>query len=221
LCSVFFTLTGGITQDKKMLTISRILPYVLAMVVIVVASNILVQIQFPYFGLQEVLTWGALTYPLAFLINDLTNRHLGNAAARKVILVGFLIAVILSIYFATPRIAIASGSAFLVAQLIDAGIFNRLRAAVWWVPPFISTIIGSAVDTVLFFGLAFAPVFAGIDAAFGYEDGSLGFPAGIFGIAMPLWASLAIGDFLVKIGVGLFALLPYGGLLKVTQPKAA
>ncbi len=204
-----------------MLTLSRLLPYIFAMVVIVVASNILVQTQFQYFGLQEVLTWGALTYPLAFLVNDLTNRHLGNAAARKVILVGFLIAVVLSIYLATPRIAIASGSAFLVAQLIDAGVFNRLRMSAWWVPPFISTFIGSMVDTLIFFGLAFAPVFAGIDAAFGYEDGSLGFPASIFGIAMPLWASLAIGDFIVKICVGLFALLPYGGLLKITEPKTA
>ena len=204
-----------------MQSIVRLLPYIIAMVVIVVASNILVQTQFQYFGLEEVLTWGALTYPFAFLVNDLTNRHLGSAAARKVIIVGFLIAVALSIYFASPRIAIASGSAFLIAQLIDAGIFDRLRTSAWWMPPFISTFIGSAVDTLMFFGLAFAPVFAGIDLAFGYEDGSLGFPASIFGIAMPLWASLAIGDFIVKIFVGLFALLPYGGLIKLTEPKTA
>ena len=191
------------------------------MVVIVVASNILVQTQVQYFGLEEVLTWGALTYPIAFLVNDLTNRQLGSAAARKVVMIGFIIAVILSIYFATPRIAIASGSAFLVAHLIDVGVFDRLRSKAWWMPPFISTFIGSVVDTVLFFGIAFAPVFAGIDAAFGYEDGSLGFPAGIFGIAMPLWASLAIGDFIVKICVGLFALLPYGGFLKLADPKVA
>ncbi|MEM9277406.1 MAG: queuosine precursor transporter [Pseudomonadota bacterium] len=202
-----------------MQNISRLFPYILAMVVIVVASNILVQTQFQYFGLQEVLTWGALTYPFAFLVNDLTNRHLGSNAARKVVISGFLIAVILSVYFATPRIAIASGSAFLVAQLIDVSVFDRLRTSAWWVPPFISTFIGSAVDTLMFFGLAFAPAFAGIDMAFGYEDGSLGFPAGIFGIAMPLWASLAIGDFIVKICVGLFALLPYGGFLKVTGAK--
>ncbi|MEM9332543.1 MAG: VUT family protein [Pseudomonadota bacterium] len=199
----------------------RLLPYVVAMVVIVVASNILVQTQFQYFGLQEVLTWGALTYPFAFLVNDLTNRHLGSAAARNVIVVGFLIAVALSIYFASPRIAIASGSAFLVAQLIDARIFDRLRSGAWWMPPFISTFIGSAVDTLMFFGLAFAPAFAGIDFAFGYEDGSLGFPASIFGIAMPLWASLAIGDFIVKVFVGLFALLPYGGIIKLTSAKPA
>ncbi|MEM7213962.1 MAG: queuosine precursor transporter [Pseudomonadota bacterium] len=203
-----------------MLNVSRLIPYVVAMVVIVVASNILVQTQFQYFGLQEVLTWGALTYPLAFLVNDVTNRHLGSAAARKVVIAGFLIAVVLSVYFATPRIAIASGSAFLVAQLIDIGVFNRLRSGAWWLPPFISTLIGSVVDTVMFFGIAFAPQFAGIDFALGYEDGSLGFPASIFAIAMPLWASLAIGDLIVKVMVGLFALIPYGGFLKLTEPKA-
>ena len=203
-----------------MQNIYRLFPYILAMVVIVVASNILVQTQVQYFGLQEVLTWGALTYPIAFLVNDLTNRHLGSAAARKVIIIGFIIAVVLSIYFATPRIAIASGSAFLIAHLIDAGIFDKLREGVWWKAPFISTIIGSAIDTLLFFGLAFAPLFAGVDGFFGMEDGSLGFPAGIFGIAMPLWASLAIGDFIVKICVGLVALVPYGGFLKITAARA-
>ena len=200
---------------------SKLFPYILAMVAVVVASNILVQTQFQYFGLQEVLTWGALTYPFAFLVNDLTNRQLGNAAARKVVILGFLIAVVLSIYFATPRIAIASGSAFLVAQLIDVNVFDRLRGNAWWVPPLVSTVIGSLVDTALFFSLAFAPMFAGIDFAFGYENGSLGFPASIFGIAMPLWASLATGDFIVKMCVGLFALLPYGGVLKITEPKSA
>ncbi len=197
------------------------LPFITAMALIVVASNYLVQIQFPYFGLQELLTWGAFTYPLAFLINDLTNRRFGPEAARRVVFVGFAIAVALSIWLATPRIAIASGSAFLVAQLLDTGIFNRLRADAWWKAPLISSIIGSAVDTVLFFGLAFAPIFAGIDGLFGMEDGSLGFPASTFGIAMPLWASLAIGDFLVKILVGVVALAPYGGFLKLTEAKPA
>ena len=138
-----------------------------------------------------------------------------------VVFAGFVIAVILSIWLATPRIAIASGSAFLVAQLIDTSVFDRLRNNAWWMPPLISTFIGSALDTIIFFGLAFAPVFAGIDAFFGMEDGSLGFPAAIFGLAMPLWMSLAIGDFLVKILVGLFALLPYGGLLKTMDRQAA
>lgn len=202
-------------------SITRLLPYIIAMVVIVVAANILVQTQVEYFGLQEVLTWGALTYPFAFLVNDLTNRHLGSAAARKVVLIGFLIAVVLSIYFATPRIAIASGSAFLVAHFLDISIFDKLRNNAWWVPPFVSTFIGSAVDTAIFFSLAFAPAFAGIDSMFGFEDGSLGFPASAFGIAMPLWASLAVGDMIVKVFVGLFALIPYGGFLKVASAKPA
>lgn len=201
-------------------SISSTLPFIAAMAFIVVASNYLVQIQFPYFGLQELLTWGAFTYPLAFLVNDLTNRRFGPKAARRVVFVGFAIAVVLSIWLATPRIAIASGSAFLVAQLLDTSIFNRLRGDVWWKAPLVSSILGSAVDTVLFFGLAFAPFFAGIDTLFGMDDNSLGFPASIFGIAMPLWASLAIGDFLVKILVGVAALVPYGGFLKLTEPKA-
>ncbi|MDJ0612353.1 MAG: queuosine precursor transporter [Rhizobiaceae bacterium] len=204
-----------------MQNISRLVPYIIAMVVIVVAANILVQTQVQYFGLQEVLTWGALTYPFAFLVNDLTNRHLGSAAARKVVLIGFVIAVILSIWLATPRIAIASGTAFLVAHFLDISIFDKLRNNAWWVPPFISTFIGSVVDTVIFFSMAFAPTFAGIDAAFGFDDNSLGFPASAFGIEMPLWASLAVGDMIVKICVGLFALIPYGGFLKVTETKAA
>ncbi len=200
-------------------SITAVFPFVAAMAIVVVASNFLVQFQFPYFGLQELLTWGAFTYPAAFLINDLSNRRFGTGAARKVVFAGFVIAVALSIYLATPRIAIASGSAFLIAQLIDTDIFDRLRNKAWWVPPFISTIIGSAIDTVIFFGLAFAPVFAGIDLAFGFEDGSLGFPATILGMAMPLWASLATGDFIVKIAIGLLALIPYGGFLKLAAPK--
>ena len=201
-------------------TFTRIIPFTLAMALVVVASNVLVQYPFNHFGLGELLTWGAFTYPLAFLVNDLANRSFGPKAARLVVFAGFVIAVILSIWFATPRIAIASGSAFLVAQLIDTGVFDRLRNRAWWMPPLVSTFIGSAIDTIIFFGLAFAPVFAGIDLFFGMEDGSLGFPAGIFGIAMPLWMSLAIGDFAVKILVGLFALLPYGGLLKAMDRNA-
>ncbi|MBL1406194.1 MAG: hypothetical protein COC17_07600 [Hyphomicrobiales bacterium] len=185
------------------------------MVVLVVASNILVQYPFNHLDLQDLLTWGAFTYPFAFLVNDLTNRKFGVSAARKVIAIGFVIAVLLSVYFATPRIAIASGLAFLVAQLIDAGVFDRLRNGSWWKAPLFSTIIGSFIDTVLFFGIAFAPMFVGIDSFFGMEDGSLGFPAGIFGIAMPLFASLAIGDFLVKVFIGLVALVPYKGLLSI------
>lgn len=192
------------------------LPFIFAMALVVVASNILVNYQFKPFGLQDLLTWGAFTYPFAFLVNDLTNRRFGKSAARNVVFAGFAIAVVLSVVAATPRIAIASGSAFLVAQLIDIRVFDRLRENAWWRAPLISTIIGSMVDTVLFFGLAFAPVFAGLDTIFGLEDGSLGFPAGIFGIEMPLYASLAIGDFLVKIVIGLVALIPYAGILNLS-----
>jgi hypothetical protein len=132
--------------------------------------------------------------------------------ARKVVIVGFVIAVLLSIVFATPRIAIASGSAFLVAQFLDVSIFDKLRNGSWWRAPLISSVIGSALDTVLFFGLAFAPMFGFLD--FGGEDGSLGFPAPFLGIGaeVPLWVSLAVGDFIVKILVGLAMLAPYGAL---------
>ena len=108
----------------------------------------------------------------------------------------------------------------LIAQLIDTSIFDRLRSGRWWTPPLASSIIGSAMDTLIFFGLAFAPVFASIDLAFGQEDGSLGFPASIFGIGMPLWISLAIGDFLVKILIGLIALIPYRGVIRLVEREA-
>ncbi|MGB7286448.1 MAG: queuosine precursor transporter [Salaquimonas sp.] len=199
-----------------------LLPFVIAMTFVVVVSNILVQYPFQPFGLGEILTWGAFTYPFAFLVNDLTNRRFGKLAARRVVAVGFIIALGLSVWLASPRIAIASGSAFLIAQLIDIGIFDRLRNQDWWRAPLLSTLIGSAVDTVLFFGIAFAPVFAELDTSLGLEDGSLGFPASLFGIAMPLYASLAIGDFLVKLLIGVIALVPYAGILRVTgQAKSS
>lgn len=194
----------------------RLLPYILAMAVVVVASNVLVQYPFAHFGLGEILTWGAFTYPFAFFVNDVTNRRYGSGPARIVVIAGFVLAVILSIWLATPRIAIASGSAFFVAQMLDTTVFNTLRRQAWWKAPFVSTMFGSAIDTVIFFGLAFAPVFAGIDATFGMEDGSLGFPASLFGVEMPLYASLALGDFMVKIAIGVAALVPYAGFLKWT-----
>ncbi|MGY6707956.1 MAG: queuosine precursor transporter [Rhizobiaceae bacterium] len=193
-------------------------PFVAAMATVVVASNILVQYPFGHFGLQDLLTWGAFTYPLAFLVNDLTNRRFGKQAARKVVLAGFALAVVLSIWLATPRIAIASGSAFLVAQLLDTQIFDRLRDNAWWKPPLVSTVIGSVVDTVLFFSLAFATTFAFLDTGLGLEDGSLGFAVPFFGAEVPLWVSLAFGDFCVKMLVGLVMLAPYGALLSVLKP---
>jgi len=196
-------------------------PFVAAMATVVVASNILVQYPFGHFGLQDLLTWGAFTYPIAFLVNDLTNRRFGKEAARKVVLAGFALAVVLSIWLATPRIAIASGSAFLVAQLLDTQIFDRLRHDAWWKPPLVSTVIGSVVDTVLFFSLAFAASFAFLDTGLGMEDGSLGFAVPFFGTEVPLWVSLAFGDFCVKMLVGLAMLAPYGVLLSVLKPAAA
>ena len=108
-----------------------LLPFVASMTIVVVISNILVQYPFAHFGLGELLTWGAFTYPFAFLVNDLTNRRFGKLAARQVVAAGFITALALSVWLATPRIAIASGSAFLVAQLIDIGVFDRLRASSW------------------------------------------------------------------------------------------
>ena len=196
------------------------LPFMLAMAAVVVASNFLVQfpvnIDLGAIQLKEILTWGAFTYPVAFLITDLANRKFGPRQARMVVAVGFLLAVVLSIWLATPRIAIASGTAFLVAQLLDVSIFDRLRNSTWWRAPLISSLLGSALDTVLFFGLAFAPAFGMLD--FGGEDGSLGFavPFLSVGADVPLWVSLAAGDFIVKILVGLAMLLPYGIVARKT-----
>lgn len=186
-----------------------------AMAIVVVASNFLVQ--FPVQGtlgginLADLLTWGAFTYPAAFLVTDLTNRRFGPQAARTVVLVGFALAVILSIWLATPRIAIASGTAFLTAQLLDVTIFDKLRRMAWWKAPIASSMIGSIIDTLLFFGIAFAASFAFIDGLFGLEDSSLAFPVPFLGVGsdVPLWVSLAAGDFIVKVLVAIAMLAPY------------
>ena len=179
----------------------------LAMIMIVVAANILVQHPVHFLGLADHLTWGGLTYPISFLVTDLTNRHFGPDRARKVVIVGFFIGVILSIVLATPRIALASGLAFLFGQLLDIGVFNRLRRLEWWRAPLLGSVIGSAIDTALFFSIAF----------YGVEPMSV--PVQFFGaITMPLWASLGCTDFLVKVAIALVALLPYGALLKVVTP---
>jgi uncharacterized PurR-regulated membrane protein YhhQ (DUF165 family) len=195
--------------------LARLLAAVAAMVVIVAASNILVQypfaVQLGPVNLGDILTWGAWTYPVAFLVTDLTNRTFGPARARLVVFAGFVVAVILSIYLATPRIAIASGTAFLVAQLLDIAIFHRLRDGAWWQAPMFSSLVSSALDTLIFFSLAMAPAFAGIDAMFGMEDSSLAFPAPFLAIGpeVPLWVSLAAGDFLVKLLLTVLMLAPY------------
>ena len=188
-----------------------------AMAAIVTLSNILVQypvqLTLGAVDLADLLTWGAFTYPVAFLVTDAVNRLFGPAMARRVVAGGFVVAVALSIWLATPRIAIASGTAFLCAQLLDVAVFDRLRAGRWWRAPLVSSILGSALDTVLFFALAFAPAFAMLD--FGAaEPGSLGFPAPFLGLGpqVPLWTSLAAGDFIVKLLVGLAMLVPYGAI---------
>src|SRR5215218_6676985 len=126
-----------------------------AMTLVVLSSNILVQYPFQHLGLGDYLTWGAFTYPFSFLVTDLSNRRFGPKGARRVVYAGFVLAVILSVILATPRIAIASGAAFLLAQLLDIGIFSRLRNRAWWLPPFVSSVISSALDTVIFFSIAF------------------------------------------------------------------
>ena len=195
--------------------LSRFLVAIAAMVAVVAASNFLVQ--FPVdamlggVNLGDILTWGAFTYPVAFLVTDLSNRAFGPQRTRLVVVAGFAVAVILSIWLATPRIAIASGSAFLVAQLLDISIFHRLRNSAWWHAPMFSSLVSSALDTALFFSLAMAPAFAGIDALFGMEDSSLAFPAPLLGVGpeVELWQSLALGDFLVKLVMAVLMLAPY------------
>lgn len=206
---------------ESRISVGALMPFVFAMAIVVAVSNVLVQFPFAHFGLQEILTWGAFTYPFAFLVNDLTNRRLGVSAARRVVIAGFILAVILSIWLATPRIAIASGSAFLMAQLLDSQIFDRMRKGKWWRAPLISSVIGSVIDTIVFFGLAFAPRFAFLDTVFGLDDGSLGFPAGFMGLSVPLYVSLALGDFAVKLVISLFALLPYAGIVRALPARQA
>jgi uncharacterized PurR-regulated membrane protein YhhQ (DUF165 family) len=177
-------------------------PGILAMAVLVTASNILVQ-----YPVGDFLTWGAFTYPFAFLVTDLTNRRFGTAAARRVVYVGFALAVVLSIWLATPRIAIASGAAFLTAQLLDVAVFDRLRSGSWWRAPLVSSTLGSAVDTAIFFTLAFS---GSVTLGFGAEDWAVS-PAPLlgFGAMAPFWVSLALGDFVVKMLIALAALGPY------------
>lgn len=199
-------------------SLKNYLPFIAAMTLVVVASNILVQYPFDHFGMKDILTWGAFTYPIAFLVNDLTNRTHGKSAARRVVIAGFVIAVILSFYLATPRIAIASGTAFLTGQLLDIQVFDRLRRQSWWKAPFMATVFGSMLDTAIFFTVAFSAQFAFIDTLFGMTDGSLAFPVPFFGHETLLWMALAFGDFCVKMLMGVLALIPYGALLNVLKP---
>ncbi|MGV3649985.1 MAG: queuosine precursor transporter [Devosia sp.] len=210
-----------------MIMLARLMVAIAAMVAVVAASNFLVQFPLGYtlggINLGDILTWGAFTYPVAFLVTDLTNRHFGPQKARIVVVVGFAVAVLVSIWLASPRIAIASGSAFIVAQLLDVAIFDRLRRQQWWKAPLVSSLIGSVIDTVLFFSLAFAPALAGLDLTFGREDGSLGFPAPLLGVGpdVPLFVSLALGDFCVKLLVAAALLAPYKALRRLVPERVA
>jgi len=187
---------------------------IFAMAVVVTASNVLVQYPF-----NNWLTWGAFSYPVAFLVTDLSNRYMGVAAARRVVIAGFILAVGMSIWFATTRIAIASGTAFLTAQLLDVSVFDRLRQGTWWRAPLVSSFVGSALDTALFFSLAFAPAFAALGANADWALQTV--PLLGIGTTAPLWVSLAVGDFGVKVALALIALIPFRITLGMFRPQGA
>jgi len=166
-------------QMVMMLKQKSLITLIIGMALVVVISNIAVS-----YPINDWLTWGALTYPIAFLVTDMTNRLFGVARARTVVYAGFLIGVILSLWAADMRIALASGSAFLIAQLLDITIFDKLRQKTWWKAPLISTIISSAVDTLLFFSIAFI---------------ATGLP----------WVTWAIGDYGAKLAMAAILLMPF------------
>ena len=198
------------------LTTKAVLAGIAAMAFIVTISNVLVQypvhLHIGGLNLADLFTWAAFTYPVSFLVTDLVNRFFGPAAARKVVYAGFALAVALSAHFATPRIAVASGSAFLVAQLLDVLVFDRLRRSPhWWVPPMTSSVIGSLVDTFVFFSLAFAATFSfiGPNVAFAIEEAPL---FGLLPLMAPRWVSWALADLGVKLLMATVLLAPYGVL---------
>ena len=166
---------------------------------VVVLSNYLVQFPVNYMGFQDLLTYGAFSYPIAFLITDLSNRRYGKNTAKNIVYLGFILGVILTFYFSTNysdlisiRIAIGSGTAFLVAQLIDINIFDKLRKKIWFAAPLVSSLIGSSIDTFLFFSISF----------YGTEVN---------------WVTLSFGDLFVKIFVALMMLIPFRLLLSYVQ----
>ncbi len=187
---------------------------VIAMAAIVVASNILVQFLF-----NDWLTYGAFTYPFAFLVTDLTNRLYGVKSARKVVLAGFIIGIACSFIgtqiigeygpIVTLRIAIGSGIAYLIAQLTDIFVFDKMRKGTWWHAPLVSTMIGSSLDTALFFSIAFAADLSFIDPATDVSWAGITVPILGLGPAAPLWISLALADWFIKIILSLIALLPF------------
>ncbi|MFD0982318.1 queuosine precursor transporter [Tropicimonas aquimaris] len=199
------------------------LPGILAMAAIVVASNILVQ-----HLLGQWLTWGALTYPFAFLVTDLMNRLYGAAAARRVVLAGFVVGVVCSLIgsqihgefgpLVTLRVAIASGTAFLAAQMMDVAIFDRMREGHWWRAPLASTLVGSTLDTALFFSIAFSAALNGMEPANPPLWAQETLPLLGAGPVAPLWASLAIADWSVKLALALIALIPFRLIVQRLSP---
>ncbi len=192
----------------------NLVPGIAAMAVIVVASNILVQ-----HPMGLYLTYGALTYPLSFLVNDITNRLQGVRAARQVVLAGFVVGLISSFIgtriegefgpLVTLRVALGSATAFLVGQLLDVTVFDRLRRAEWWRAPLVSTLMGSTLDSVIFFTMAFGGMFTFLEPGnvptWAAEPGPL---LGA-GPVVPFWVSLAVADWCVKFAIALFGLLPF------------
>lgn len=186
------------------------------MTLVVLASNILVQYPIHIIGGGEWLTWGAISYPFAFLVTDLSNRRFGPKGARRVVYAGFMVAVFFSIQFATPRIAIASGSAFLFAQLLDISVFQRLRRRAWWLQPSVASLIASALDTAIFFSIAFycdlipgtSHTISGLLGVAGISDECIALP----------WTQLAIADYGVKAVLSLVSILPYGALMNTIRP---
>lgn len=183
-----------------------LLPAILAMASVVAASNVLVQ-----FMLGDWLTWGAMTYPFAFLVTDITNRVHGASAARKVVVAGFTVGLLGSLIAAaldatTLRIAFGSCAAFLIAQMLDVAVFDRLRHTTWWKAPFLSSFVGSAVDTALFFAIAFA-AFLPADGNTGWANEAV--PLLGAGPLAPVWMSLGVADWLVKVALALLALVPF------------
>lgn len=200
------------------------LPGILAMAAIVVASNILVQ-----FRLGDWLTWGALTYPLAFLVTDVMTRVYGAAAARRVVWAGFATGVACSLIgtqllgefgpLVTLRIALGSGLAFLTAQMLDVAIFDRLRHRAWWQAPLASTLVGSSVDTALFFGIAFSASLVWLEPGNDVSWAAEALPLLGLGPVAPLWVSLAVADWGVKLALALLALAPFRVIVcKLAQP---
>ena len=181
-------------MNKFFLTLSLLMGFV------VLISNFLVQFPFKHYGLEEILTYGAFSYPIAFLITDLANRSFGKLIARKIVYIGFTIGILFTLIFSTNfsdlisiRIAIGSGTAFIIAQLLDVQVFDKLRGKTWFVAPLFSSLIGSTVDTFLFFSISF------------------------YGTGVP-WVTLSLGDLGVKIFIALVMLIPFRLLLGTLKP---